>query len=810
MSIKLSVAAQNLISQIGIEPQIILDIEGLDLIFGARPVFREFFWDDDNPEVLWDNGLRWDDKIVSEKSRDWISLNETTTNITQQIQPDKGSISSISTVNVSIVDKGGEVSRATSFDKIGDILGRKAVFSIGFSDGIYPDDANPVFRGVVVDFYESAGSVMISIASPESLKKQVFLEKFQTELSSPINSSAVNIPLLLTQGIYIPGNALTCYLRVNDELMQIISVDSPTQATVVRGQLATVAGNHGQGDTVETFYRLQGNPIDLSLKMMLSKTGNANFQSLDVPRSVGFVNITDSIDNALIFDYYDIREKTGLTNGDYVQITGPNAGEYQVIEMGILDQGGSYIVLDGTLTEEEEFTGAFSYRSKYNVLTTGLGMLTSQVDVEQFERIKAQFGNNFVDYDIYVKDSIDNAKEFIDTEIFFPQGLYSIPRKARSSVKFIAPPFSSDIVPYLGTSSVTNASRIRQRRSIHKYLYNTFVWRYNVDSIEDKYLSGKIVISSNSLNRIDIGKKQMLIESHGLRNNPSTTIMIESITARLVDRYQFAPVYYDGIEVSYKDGYTLEVGDIVPFGGKDLQSVDLQTGERGRPFLLYEVYNKTLNVKNGKISLDLVQTAFDIFARYGVISLASTIGDGSTTERIRITKSLDTGEYPRESDKWLKFVGQTVRVRSPDYSFDEESILLGVDPFNKDFLVLETAISISPLIGYVIEPAVYQGDTEFNDRFKIEFVHWVPRVKITSVVSSLVFSVDDASKLLIGSRVVVSSDDFSRDSFGAIHIIDAIAGNQVTLKTALEFTPVIGDNVNSTRFQDGGDPYLLI
>jgi hypothetical protein len=811
MSVTLSVNAQSYLSQIGISPQIILDIEGIDLIFGAQPILKTLVWDEDDPSALWDNELYWDGGIEDLRSRDYISLAETTNNITQQIAPDKGSTSSISTVNICLVDKDGEVSKAFSFDEATEMLGRKAIFSIGFAEGLYPEDANPVFRGVIVDFFTEAGKVVISLASPETLKRQLLLEKIQTPLTAIVNTTQTSISVESTEGLIPQGDALTTYVRINDEIMKVNSFTA-TSLSVTRAQLNTVPGSHEIGDTAESFYRLQGRPVDLSLKMMLSNTGNTYFNSLDIPKGIEFVSVTEAITNAIIFDYYSIQEKTGLTVGDYVQLDSAlNTGTYTINEFGTLENGDSYIVVNEDLNLEEGYAGTFKYKSKWNVLPFGLNMLTSEVDVAQFESIDAFFGSSFVDFDLYVKDSIDDAKEFIDRQLFFPSGLYSIPRKARSSVKYVAPPFSSDIVPELDLDTVLNANKIRQRRSIHKYLYNTYVWRYELDSIEDKYLAGKVIVSADSVNRMNVGKKQLKIESDGLRDTSETRVMIENVGARLLDRYQFASTYFEDVEVNYKTGYTIEVGDIIPFGGEELQITNLQTGDRGSELQFYEVINKSLNVKNGRIKLSLVSTSFDVGARYAVISLASNIGSGSTATRIRIELTNDTDEWARESDKWLQYIGQTVTVRSEDYSFDQEAILAGVDSSDKNFLLLETPLSSAPLAGYIIEPSYYQdSDKELNDKFKLEFAHLVSRVTITVVNSTSSFEVDDPTKLQVGSYIIVNSDDFTRDSFGSKHKIDSIIGSTVTLDSTLDFLPLVGDVVNASNFADGGFPYLIL
>jgi hypothetical protein len=902
MAIELSVKATSLVKETGIQPQIILDIEGVDLIFGARPILKTLKWDDESSEALWDNELTWDGSIKDIFSRDYVSLDGTTTNISQQIAPDKGSTSSISTVNISIVDKDGEVSKALSFDSITEILGRKATFAIGFAQGVYPEDTNAIFRGIVVDYYTEAGAVVISIASPENMKRQVFLEKFQTEMTSRLktgelevadlrynqrasvdgtlsiqyingaslsvaydntikkitvtivsgttkasairaiiqdtqatldvvscsligdgNNAQLVFPLTVfetdtvlnlesTAGIYESQDSLVTYVKIEDELMRVVSVDSETQLTVERGQLDTYSISHQTETEAETFYRLQGKPLELALKVMLSSDGNEYFTSLDIPKSIGFVSLISSIPNSLIFDYYSIQEKTGLTVGDSIKLDSIlNSSVYTIDSFGLLENGGSYITVNENLSNEIEYSGAFKYKSKYNTLSTGLGMLTNEVDVAQFELIETQFGSSFVNYDIYIKDTIDDAKEFIDRQIYFPQGLYSIPRKARSSVKFIAPPFSSDIVPTLNTDSILNASRVKQRRSVHKYLYNTYVYRYNVDSIEDKYLSGKIIISADSLNRIPVGKKQLKIESDGLRNTPETTSMINNIGQRLVDRYQYAPVYFDDIEVNYKTGYRIEVGDIVPFGGPDLKTINFQTGERGSDLALYEVINKSLNVKNGKISLSLASTSFEIFARYAVIGLSSNIGAGSTLRRIKINKTLDTDEYFKESDKWTRYGKQFVTVRSKDYSFDEEAELVGVDPFDSSYLLLRTDLSAAPLEGYIIEPSEYNdSSSKINNVFKVEFAHFNAAAKVTAVIDSSSFEVDRPLDLVVGSRICINNPAFTRDTFGEKVIIDSISGSLITLDKPLGFIPQLGDLINSSNYLDGGYPYTLI
>lgn len=810
MSVQLTVKAQALLNEISIKPNIILDIEGLDLIFGATPIFKTLEWDDN--QAFWDSGLNWDSVIEDENSRDYINLQGTTNTISSQIAPDKGNTSSISTVNIAIVDKNGEVSKALSFDNINEILGRKALFSLGFQQGRYPQDAQKIFSGVVVDFYTDAGNVMVSLASSQSLQRQLFLEKHQTVLTAAIDNVQTTIDVADTSLFYQSQDALTLYLKVDDELMRVDSIDSATQLTVTRAQLNTVANAADIETECESFYRLQGKPLDLARKIMLSSAGNEFFTSLDTPKSINFVDVTTSIQNAIIFDYYDIQDKTGLTVGDTVRLnSASNTGDYTIDEFGTLENGDSFIVVNETLVTENEYTNDFFYRSKWNTLSTGLGMLTNEVDVEQFDSIASAFGSNFVDYDLYIKDSIDDCQEYLNKQIMFGQGLYPVIRKSRSSIKFVVPPFSSDVIDTLGTNAILNADKIKQRRSAHKYLYNTYVYRYNVDSLEDKYLSGKVVLSASSLDRISLGKKQLKVESDGLRNNAETNTVIDNIIQRFVDRYQFAPVYYENVEVKYKDGYAIEIGDIVPFGGADLKQIDLSSGARGSEARLFEVINKSLNVKNGRIKLTLLETSFEINARYATVSLASNIGNTSTASRIKLELTNDTEEFARETDKWQPFEGLRARIRSFDYTDDETVTLIGVDPSNSEYLLLETPLSFVPNSNHVIEVPEYDNTSKDIDaEYKLRFAYLNAQAVITNVTDNQTFEVDDGSRLAIGSKIYVHSEDFSRDSFDDDIEIANIVGNIVELNQALSFTPQINDLLDGSDYLDGGFKYSII
>lgn len=809
MAYILTARAQALSQQIAKTPQLIFEVEGIDTIFGAFPIFEM---------ARWDGGLNWDDdnaywdglqKILG--ALDYISFEGgTDKSLSQQLQPDKFSTSSVSTFNIELIDKDNRIAKIFALDTIGEILGRKASVYLSFLQASFPEDAIPLFRGFVDGFDLDSGTCQVSISHPDNLRRQTIYNAYQSNLTGAINNLVTTINVKSTGGLYASQDTFTTYVRVDDEIMLLSSIVNATQISVIRGQLGTIAASHDIDADITSVFKLIGSPLDLALKVMLSNEGNTFFESLDVPMTINFISPMESLNNALIFDYFNIQERTGLVVGDIVELYGgSNIGTYFITGFNVLDNG-SAIIVDGPLVDDSNYSGSFRYKSKYNVFPDGLNMMTNEVDVEGFESIKSSFFSTFIDYDFELVETIDNAKDWIDEQLFFPMGLYSLPRKARSSVKMTSAPLSVDVLPNLNTSNITNIENIKVQRSTAKYLYNNYTYVYEKDLISDKFLVRDVLIDQVSKQRMNVGYKGYKVESLGLRASSSTTLTIQAIVERLKDRYRFAPLYVQNIQLLYKAGFNLEVGDVIPFGGETVRIPDPNTGKRGLPLALYEVANKKLEITTGTITVDLLQTAFQLNARYGVISLSSYVGSGSTTSRIRIDRMNVTGEFLTEADKWRGFAGERVRIRSDDYVFDYTTKFIGIDPSDNNFLLIEP-IASAPLVDYIIEIPVYDDSSANVDfDYKLRFVYLNRQATITSVVGADEFDVDDASLLVIGSEIYVHSDDYTRDSFGNVFVIQDIIGNTIYLDAPLDFTPLVGDRLENSNYLDGGFPYLII
>ena len=810
-----SLKAKTLSKQDGVHPQLILEIEGIDLIFGIHPVLEIARWDSG---IRWDeDGVRWDGLIESEKSRDLINIDngQTTRRISQQVLIDKGGTNSVTSMNIELTNFRNEISKAFAFQNSGEMLGKIANVYINFQEGSHPEDSIAIFRGFIDEFATPHASLVVGISHSENIKRQDYLSQFVSETTDAITAVDTTLELESVFGLYEAQDILTSYLRIADEIVRVISIDELNNTVEVdRGEFGSIAVDYDAGESVTSFYTFSGLPIPMALKIMLSLEGNEYFPSDEQIKSFEYVNESLSINNAIIFDSVDIKEATGLTVGDLIEVTGTtiNAGFYKIASFGTNEDGSSYIEVEEELESETDFEAEWSYKSKYNVLSTGLGMYPNEVDVEGMELEESTYLPNFTEMLLPVDDTIDDAKDFIDKQIYFPFGLYNISRKARSSCKFTAPPLSIEETPVLGVSNIINIDKLKPMKSVHKYFYNNVAYKYGKDFINGKYLAGRLNISNDSYNRIRSGSSQFTVIADGLLRNSETAGIIDRISNRFLDRYKFSATLIDKIEVNYSTGFNLETGDIVYFGGSDIKITDPDTGEIGLPFKLYEVINREFSIIEGRFFITILETGFGTNGRFAVFSPASYIGTGSTTEKLILRRLLDDGLLDFEREKWESWQGLRIQVRSEDWAFCEETNISGFDQSNANALLIDPPLSVAPVDGYIVEIAPYdsQGNSDIAERAKLKYSFKMAQIEIDLAISESQFEAD-TTYLSEGQKIYIHSDDFTRDSSDDREVeIDDITGNVITLNKDLEFIPQAGDKIESLDFPNLDDGYRII
>jgi hypothetical protein len=805
MAFKLTAKTKSILNQIEKNPSVVLDIEGIDLVISSSATFKQIYWDD--PDVSWDmDGATWDGNYKDPNTRSYIDLRESTRQITQQLFPDKEGSSSITTAIFSIVDKNNEIAQALSLNAVGEILGRQCDIYLGFVNGVYPDDYMPVMRGIITDYTPQSGNILIQLSHADSLKRQSLLTEYNSQLTGNITNVATTIPVASTERFLPSQDALTSYIQIDSEIMEVTAVGA-NSFDVIRGMMGTQADSHDIEAEVKSVYELDGEPLVLAQKIMQSDADNSYFESAIPLLNFTYVNNDLSIPFAMIFNHPDIESVTGLTAGDSINV--PTYGDFTVNSFGKLDNGISYILVNEPLAIVIDVGQVWSFRSKYNVLNFGLGMLPSQVDNVSFEEVKTNFSPNFTPMNFRLDGGIKSARDFINKELFFVSGCYGIPRNARSSVKFLSPPLSIDPIPVLNETNIKNISDLKPTRSVNDYYYNDILFAFNKSILDGEFKSFSNFVNVDSVRRFKVGNKQLKIESDGFKRSTQVDLILDRLASRFLSRYRMAAEYIPGIKLGFKHGFNLQVGDVVFFGGSNTKQVDVYTGKRNKPIGKYEIINQKIDI-SGEITIDLLATGFSVVGNFGVFSPASKVAAGSTNTVLKLTEINNLDEEVFERNKWTELFGAKVLIYSEDYSYMETATLVGFDSQDTGAIVV-TALTAPPPAGAIVDLADYDVQpaktTDIGGYVRLKYTFNMFQDTITAVTSAQVFEVADGTLYFDGMDIAVHSEDYARDAMRAV--IDTVVGDTITLTEPLGFVPLIGDHIEQLEFADN-DGYLFL
>lgn len=702
------------------KPSIIIQFDGIDTIFGSSEALRVIRIGDpdlyigDDWRIGIPKSVRDQETVLTFNS----DFGATSTKIEYTLNPDKGIGGSVSSLTFAFVDN--EADDILTIFTDNEMLGRKCRVWLS-PDGdntSFPEDYIVIFRGIVDSLEAHAGGVLLNISHPDQKKRQTLFNTFETELNGSINNSTTSITLLSTTGLLTPVNgptgsndtSLKFYIRIDDEIIRYTGVSGSSLTGVSRAQLGTVANSHNDEASVKSFYTLEGNAIDLALKLMLSGW-NTYYKTGVQLNSVEEISSELNVPNSILFRNTDLNEEYGLTVGDYVTVSGCTNGANNVTLKeitDIIDTGNAnYIVVDDVsfVTENDPPSGAVvAFRSKYDTLGEGLQMSPDEVDVTEHENLKSLFLSAF-NYNFYLKDTVDNVKDFLEKEIYAPIACYSLPKDARSSVGYHIGPLPTTEVPTLNEKNVKDPSKISKMRSLGKNFYNTIIYKYDQDSIEDKFLKGEVYTNATSRAQIPVGTKSFIIESLGLRDGSTA----QSSANRRLNRYAFAAEYFTSIKVLFKVGFNVDLGDLVILDGTNLKIADFDTGHRGSEAKLYQVISKSFDIRTGDISFGLVNTNYSTANRYALISPASYVKAGASSTQFTIKSSFDSKYDEDEYLKWNRFLEAedselVIRVRNSSYSV---SATASVDRFQGNTVYLNESLGFTPSADMLMEFAGY-------------------------------------------------------------------------------------------------------
>jgi hypothetical protein len=803
---------QTLIKQ---EPSLVLEIDGYEKVFGLHKLYRYTTVGGGGLYIdgTWEIGGRYYDSTV----QDWITLDGTTSSISQQLLQDKGGTSSITSFQISLLDVNELVTALISPGVVlSDVLGREAFVYLGYKDTLFPNDYVLLFNGIINEI-ESSGVVTLTVANPEQRKRQDIFPVIETELDGAITNAQTTITLANVDNLYLPvAGILETYVRIDDEIIRYTGINTGTKQLTgcTRARFDTIAVAHDDEASVSSFIRLQGNAITLALQIMLSGPDEYYRENYSVTSfgvdGTGNVNL-----QGIFFAGVDMVAKWGLTVGSFITTTGAanaaNNVTLRTIQSIDVSAQGTFVIISGAaLVVEGATTGVAAFKSQYNVLPDGLGMGAHQVDIDEFRRLQTQFQTQIPDYDFYLTDTI-NGKEFIDSEILFPANFFSLPKKGKSSVGVVSPPLALATLPRLTADKVTRPNSIRIKRAIGKNFYNTVIYKFNFDAVEtDKPLSGYIRVDADSQNQIPVGTKSISIVSQGLRNTAATQAILDLNSRRLLEKYKFAA---EAITLScfYSVGFNIDVGDVVLFGDENLDLSDTTIGRRGFVPRLCEVVNKSMNIVNGTVDLTVIDTSYLAAGRYGIFSPSSVLGSGSTTTSLIITDSFGTVAPEIEKNKWQEYIGENILIRSDNYAVQYNSKLLGFDPAN-NYRMLIDPIPSAPPAGYLVDVQFYPASVNpaVNLKLKNVFVFADPSVPVVTGIDTKNFTVGagDIGKFTVGATIMLHNADYS--SMTPEVRVSAISGTQITVAQPLGLTPSSSYTVELIGFPDGGPAYRYI
>lgn len=646
-------------------------------------------------------------------------------------------------------------------------------------------------------------------------------------------ASDTSLVLVDATGLILPASSegLRTYVRIDDEIIEYTGISTNTLTGGVRESFVdrdarAFGSHHDVGATVESFYRIQGNAVEICLKMLMS--GGDEYFAEDVQiQSINEVENVGNVPNAVYFSGVNVADKYGLTPEAMVTITldgvvGNNVTLAQIAQVEVTDFG-SYIILDGvTLTDQIISSGFAKFKSQWRVWPSdaGLGMGGDEVDVPEFERILETFASSLFEYDFYIRDTV-TVKDFLDTEVLYPTGAFTLPRKGKISAGFTSPPLGAIELRNLDSSNTIRPDQNRVLRGISRYFYNNVVYRYNENLLDDgKMLNGDLTVDTDSRARIKIGNRNLVIDARGLRASDDTTNRITQLTQRFLDRYKYGAERIK-VKAFYGDAFNADVGDIIAFGGADLKLPDSRFASRETRVKLYEVVNKSLDIRSGIVSLDLVDTAFSIEgARYGVVSPASIVGAGSTTTVLQLVNSYGNEAPRKERIKWEEFIGQDVLIHEEDatgvWTTSYIRTLDGFQSSDGNKMIISPALPSPPASGAVVEIINYPdtANPEDADEYKRQFVFLNPQVMVTTGVNSTSFNVDagDVAKFQETQPLILHQDS----SLGVWEQVtpevkvQSVVGTLVTVDADLGLTPDNTFAIELIGFPDAGYPYRYI
>jgi hypothetical protein len=285
---------------------------------------------------------------------------------------------------------------------------------------------------------------------------------------------------------------------------------------------------------------------------------------------------------------------------------------------------------------------------------------------------------------------------------------------ARVSVGIHKPPLPNQGIITVSKSSITNPDKLEVQRAVSKYYFNSVIFRYE-DSPTDEKLTRRVFTVSGT-QAIPTGNRTKVVDSLGLKEIFSASVIATQSAERILERYETAAEFINAIQTNLKTSIQISVGDIVILDPTDLNLINPTDSSRSRPAQLMEVVNKTLDIKTGKANIDLINTSFNINARYGLFSASSLLTSIISQKKFVIGPMIAGGKYgSNEYRKWNGLDNPAVKIRKADWSDVFETTVVNVS-FNT--ITLRDDVDFALTGGEIMELANY-SNVDTSDQVKL-------------------------------------------------------------------------------------------
>lgn len=843
-------------------PVIVVQIQGVpDLITNRRLNTRILYGDPvayGDPDLVY-GGLRSYVVIHNDNTtstfRPYLDLEGSSLTIGQRLEPEQGK-ASVSTLALSFIDFQGYMTQLVSPGIIiPEILGAEVRVFLGFSEISYPEDFFEVFRGYISGVTDGPGSVQLQLSDPNIKRRQQIFFIGQSKVLTPIASFDVMVFVISTidffaqikaaNGDFFPSVGAPkchCYIQIDDEWIEV--QPHPTDTTrfdvIARGARGTTAANHDPGAQVTAALQLgdasnRQNAMDMALQIQLSGwdgpwiTGEEFLAIGPEPdpdpatTTTNFLTMPNNVDAVA---------KYGLVAGDWVILQGSlipanNNVLMQIVRFDSFDGQPNrliYLNVFSTLFKEQNTPATLGFRSQYDVLPieAGLKLTPKDVDIDQHIAIKNTFlGGNGNDLIFFITSPESSGKSFLESQIYFPIGAYSLTRRGKLSCGYHSPPIANQNLSILNSDNVLDPGQIKPARALNnRGFFNEIDITFNYDDAGNP-LSSLVIADADSMadpSQGGIGIVSTLpIDARGVYAGYSSS-NLQKRAFFLLTRYKRGAVMFT-IKVNWKVGSLIEAGDIVTIQDHGtLQIANFNTGQRNLKDQLFEVIDRTFDLRGGNVSLKLLSgVGATLTDRFATISPSSLLDTGSTGTQLVIKDSFGALYPGNESKKWQQYLGLPILVHSRDYSVSTQVTLISIDASNP-YILNTTDLGYSPPADYVIDIAPYPNSTDptQNAFYKIMHAFWTPMVLVVSGIDSTSFTVSggQVGKFFVGAPIRVHSLDYSSDSGDTT--IFSVVGTTITTVDNLGFTPSANQQIDLLGFPDfsvspnAGAPYRWI